>query len=237
MADYKVQEPNNYQQKCMCILVLDVSGSMRKPVSSDSPERRIDRLQKGIETFYDDVKDQDIIKNMLEIGVITFDQEPKVVRKPHLLSKDNLVPQLAERGSTTETVAALEKAFEVINERKLFYNETGQTYYRPWLVLISDGKPSSSQDEIDRMAAKINNAVKKRQVNIIGVSIVDYKDDENYDAIFEAMDKLSGGHSKMIKDFRLLPFFNWLSNSFTSLSRSQDEDGVGIDDWTRNIPD
>ena len=82
MADYKVQEPNNYQQKCMCILVLDVSGSMRKPVSSDSTERRIDRLQKGIEAFYDDVKNQDIIKNMLEIGVITFEQEPKVVRKP-----------------------------------------------------------------------------------------------------------------------------------------------------------
>lgn len=33
MANGKNQAPNNYRSKCLCVLQLDVSGPMRKPIA------------------------------------------------------------------------------------------------------------------------------------------------------------------------------------------------------------
>lgn len=51
-------------------------------------------------------------------------------------------PKLTTRGSTTESVAALEAAIQMTYDRKDFYKETGQPYYRPWIVFMTDGEPN-----------------------------------------------------------------------------------------------
>ena len=150
---YQAMEPDNYQQKCLCVLLLDVSGSMVK-------EDRIGKLNAAITQFYDDIihGKNGVAKTtvqQLEVEIITFDQEPKIIRQPKLLSRDETPPVLQTRGSTTETVKAIEFALEEVIKRKRRYDQTGQCYYRPWIVLMTDDNPTSSQSEIDRIAPKL----------------------------------------------------------------------------------
>lgn len=237
---FQAESPTNYQQKCLCVLVLDVSGSMRKPIEPNSSIKRIDKLNEGIRIFFDDIINNhggvtnSNIRGQLEVAIIKFDQEPTLVRKPHLLELSEVAPVLTERGSTTETVKAIELALEEVNKRKRFYDQTGQTYYRPWIVLISDGNPTSSQESIEMMSAKIQKQIKNKQISIIGVSVTDYMNQD-------IMCKLSGGHNVSIRDFRFAQFFKWLSNSFSTITKSNDDDGYDISEgsaeWMKNIPE
>lgn len=237
--NYQAESPKNYQQKCLCVLLLDVSGSMKKTITPDSTIQRIDKLNEGVCLFFDDIINQrggvkgSTTRGQLEVSIIKFDQEPSIIRKPKLLEITEQPPILAERGSTTETVKAIEKALEVINERKRFYDQTGQTYYRPWIVLITDGSPSSPQYEIDRIAEVLKEQIEHKHISMIGVSVLDTVNQS-------IMEKISGGHNVTLKDFRFAQFFHWLSNSFSIITKSNDDDNYDIShgkyDWMKNIP-
>lgn len=177
----QIESPKNFQTKCLCVLVLDVSGSMIRPTSPDSSVSRLDKLNEGVATFYDDILKShggvtQNVKNQVEVAIIKFDQEPTLVRRPHLLESKDKAPVLTERGSTTETVLALDAAINLIAERKEYYKLTGQTYYRPWIVLITDGNPTCSEEDIDKMANMLKTMMKRKKFNIIGVSVVDQVD-------------------------------------------------------------
>lgn len=228
--------PDNYQQKCLVVLLLDVSGSMRKAVEPGSDVQRIDKLNEAIAQFYDDIiygKNgvQKTTIGQLEVAIVAFDQEPKLVRKPKLLSRDEKVPVLTERGSTTETVKALEYALnEVIQPRKLFYERTGQTYYRPWIVLITDGNPSSSTSEIARFAPVLKKKVEDKHLSIIGVGVGDEVSMDN-------LMLLSADRACPLKGMRFGKFFRWLSNSLSTITKSNEDDtidiSIGADDWMK----
>lgn len=236
---YAAESPSNYQQKCLCVLLLDVSGSMRRPVSDNSEVKRIDKLNEGVARFYDDIINHKggvspTTKNQLEVAIIKFDQEPTLVRKPKLFERNEKPPILTERGSTTETVKGIEMALDIINERKRFYCNTGQSYYRPWIILITDGNPSCPQHDIDSMAERLKRYIAKNQINMIGVSVVDNVNQQT-------MAKLSGGHNVSLRDFRFTHFFRWLGNSFSTITKSGNDGGYDIsegkDDWMNHIPE
>lgn len=236
MGNYNQDMPDNFQQKCLVVLLLDVSGSMRKPISSGSDVQRIDRLNEAIAQFYDDIiygKNgvQKTTVGQLEVAIVAFDQEPKLIRKPKLLSRDEPVPVLTERGSTTETVKALEFAInEVIQPRKLFYERTGQTYYRPWIVLLTDGNPSSPASEIEKIAPILEKKVADKHFTIMGVGIGD-------EVSMDKLNLLCANRGSLLKDMRFGKFFRWLSNSLTTITKSNEDDTVdissGADEWMR----
>ena len=132
--EYKGESPKNFQQKCLCVLLLDVSGSMRKGLEGNDSIRRIDKLNEGIARFYDDIINAKCgvaktTKNQLEIAIIKFDQEPIIIRKPGLLESTDVSPILEERGSTTETVKAIEAALDLVSERKRFQSRAVETEF------------------------------------------------------------------------------------------------------------
>ena len=100
-------------------------------------DNRLGKLNEAIKQFYDDIiyGKNSVAKstvNQLEVAIIAFDQSPKIIRHPKLLSRADVAPTLETRGSTTDTVKALDKALDMIVARKRFYDQTGQNYYRPW---------------------------------------------------------------------------------------------------------
>ncbi len=239
MAVEMNQAPNNYQSKCLCVLLLDVSGSMRKPVAEGSTVQRIDKLNEAIAKFYDDIVNakngvSKQTKGMLEVAIVTFDQEPKLIRAPRLLSRDDVAPKLTERGSTTETVAALDYVVnDIVAERKKFYAATGQTYYRPWIVLITDGNPTSSDEAIERVAKVINEKVDKKKFTIIGIGVGDQ-------VSMTKLKKLTANRALPLKDMRFAQFFSWLSNSMSNIAKSSEDDTIDLTDgmefWTHYKP-
>ena len=49
--DFSAESAENFEQKCLCVLVLDVSGSMRgEPIAE---------LNKGLQDFYNEIKEDE----------------------------------------------------------------------------------------------------------------------------------------------------------------------------------
>ena len=204
----------------MCVFVLDVSGSMRG--------EKLDALNQGLRDFYNEIKSgeggiSEKLIEQLEVAIIQYDEEAKILREPKLLDEEEIPPVLEERGSTTETVVAMEEAIKMVEDRKAWYKETGQKYYRPWIVVMTDGEPygnRASQSDIDNISSRVaaDTAAKKYFMMGIGVG----------EANMELLGKMCGGKALPLSGTKFTEFFKWLSNSLSMVSTSKEGDKVNI---------
>ena len=212
----------NQEMKCLCVFVLDVSGSMRG--------EKLEALNQGIKDFYSEIQEGDSVSekliDQLEIAVIQYDEEVQILRNPALLEEEEQAPTLTERGSVTETVMAMEEAIRMVEERKAWYKETGQKYYRPWIVVMTDGEPygnRASQSDIDNISSRVaaDTAAKKYFMMGIGVG----------EANMELLTRMCG-KALPLSGTKFTEFFKWLSNSLSMVSTSKEGDKVSIKEGT-----
>lgn len=130
------EKPRNAEQKCLCVLCLDTSGSM-----SGEP---IEALNEGLKTFANEIKLDSVARKRLEVSIITFDSNVNVAQEPELV--DFFTMPTLEAGGSTKLVDGVRAAIRKIEERKRFYKQYGINYYRPFIILMTDGEPDSDQD-------------------------------------------------------------------------------------------
>ena len=79
----------------MCVLVLDVSGSMKGD--------KLNALNQGVRDFFTQIQTSDGVaettKDQLEVSIIQYDEEVKILRDPKLIEDKEIPPTLTERGS------------------------------------------------------------------------------------------------------------------------------------------
>lgn len=220
--DFAAEAAQNFEQKCLVVLVLDVSGSM-------TLENRIDELNKGLQEFYEDISNDETTSQRLEISIITFNHIVKTIQEPALVENFTM-PSLTATGSTA-MVTAVNDAIEKVEARKNWYKQTGQAYYRPWIILMTDGEPDDDQD-VDGLAARIaqDTANKRYQFMPIGVG----------DANMAILNKIKGsGSAMMLQGTKFMSFFQWLSASMSTITSSSEGDTVdiseGVDDWMKSF--
>ncbi|GHT94648.1 hypothetical protein FACS1894141_1710 [Spirochaetia bacterium] len=195
----------NPTPRCACILVLDTSASMNKSVDGDSP---INELNAGVAKFLEEVKTDELAQYSVELGVVTagpnvVTQQP--ITPAHLIESVN--PFSA--GGNTPLGEAVEVALNMLDNRKAEYKRTGTPHYQPWLVIISDGKPTDSwQKSASRASVMANN--KKLVVMPIGVSGAD----------LSILSQFSNRPAKAIAGLKFSEFFAWLSASMARVSAS-----------------
>jgi len=135
-----MEQARNKDQKCPVVLVLDTSGSM-----SGNP---IDELNKALVKLKEDILSDPILTQRLEVGIVCFDDDARVERPIDLITVDTNMPSL-DVGGVTNVVSGINKAIEIVEERKQFYKTNGEQYYRPFIVLFTDGAPTNTADEIE----------------------------------------------------------------------------------------
>lgn len=216
------ESAQNFEQKCMCVLVLDVSGSMRGS--------KLDMLNNGVQSFFTQIQTSDGVaegtKDQLEVAIIQYDEEVKILRDPKLLEDEELPPTLTERGSVTETVLAIEEAIQLVEDRKAFYKSTGQRYYRPWIILMTDGEPygnKASEADIDTIAARVTSDSQNKKYMMMGIGIGE-------SANMELLKKMTGGKAMKMAGLKFGAFFQWLSASLSTVAQSKEGDKVSIKD-------
>ncbi len=212
---YKGKLPENYEQKCPVVFVLDVSGSM-----SGDP---IIELNKGLAQFQEEIQDDTTARERLDIAVVSFGSDVKVEHDFKLIAEYNM-PQLTTRGSTN-LVGGMRKGMELIRERKKWYQNTFQTYYRPYLIMITDGYP----DECPKKAGlnqELETAVKNKQLNFWPIGV----QGANIEMLKEmALPQFEGCMKPLeLTGLKFVDLFKWLSASFSKISKSKEGEKTDI---------
>lgn len=205
---YEQNEPINYEQKCLCVLVLDTSGSM-------NADNAIGQLNQGLQTFKSQIMNDETARDRLEIAIVSFNSEIKVELQLSLISEIEM-PTLKASGQT-QLVRAIEEAQQVIKDRKDYYKSKGLTYYRPWIVVMTDGDPYPANQDIDGIAQKIQEDAdaKKYVFFMIGVG------NEVHDDVLSKL-TTSQFPAMRMDAVNFAEFFQWLSASATVVVNSDD---------------
>ena len=201
------ESAQNLEQKCLCVLVLDVSGSMRGD--------KLNSLNQGVRDFFTQIQTADGVPesliDQLEIAIMQYDEEIKILRDPKLLEDGELPPTLTERGSVTETVIAIEEAIKLVEDRKAFYKSTGQSYYRPWIIVMTDGEPygnKASDADIEAISQRVKQETSSKKYMIMGIGV-------GSDANMEVLKRMTAGRAMALQGLKFGAFFEWLSNSLS----------------------
>jgi uncharacterized protein YegL len=201
---------DNPEPRCACLLLLDTSGSMHGD--------KIAQLNAGLFEFATALRDDSMAAKRVEVGIVTFG--PVNVAQSFVTADSFVAPTLKGSGNTP-LGAAIERAVALVAERKQSYRANGVAYYRPWILLISDGAPT---DSVDKAAQLVQMGEAKKSFMFYSVAV-------------EGADLGLLGSIAVRKPLRLkhLAFdklFVWLSDSLSSVSRSQTSDTPALENPT-----
>ena len=237
--DFSAESAENFEQKCLCVLVLDISGSMREIVDKsnmiytgekvymDGKEydlvtggiSKLDLLNQGLKDFYAEIISDETTSQRLELCIISFNDYVRVVQEPAL--PDNvIIPELQGEGETA-MADAINEAIDKVEARKKWYKETGQPYYRPWIILMTDGVPNKGQD-INSLAQRILQDTEDKKYAFLPVGV------EGAD--MEVLQKIAGKgmNAVKLKGMRFAQFFRWLSASMGTVTKAEEGQAVNL---------
>lgn len=190
----------NPEHRVACLLLLDTSGSM-----AGDPIRQ---LNEGLASFRADMLADSLTAKRAEIGIITFGP---VKIEIEFQTVDVFNPPIFDAGGDTPMGSAIETGLRMLNDRKSAYKRSGIKYFRPWIFLITDGAPT---DHWQHAASLVHQGEVERAFvfRAIGVEGAD----------FEVLRKISPPTREPLKLKGLMfsEFFQWLSSSLGTVSRS-----------------
>lgn len=215
-TSFPIANPDKPQ--AACVLVLDTSRSMRgAPIKA---------LEQGLAAYRDYLSNDAEAKLIVETCVITFSDEAKVL---HPFSSVDSLPEIQlAAGGWTSMGSAIDLALEQIEERKAFYKEEGVDYYRPFLVLITDGAPTDLRGpRLAECAAKVQEGARARKFTPLFFGT----GNANFDRLKEIVGET--GTVAGIDGARFEEFFQWLSKSVSGLKDSKPGEVVTFVDPTQ----
>lgn len=193
-----VENPTARVPVCLC---LDTSGSM-----GGHP---IEQLNRGLQEFYSAIKADDIARYSAEIAIVTFGGTATQVADFCSIDRQAIHGLSADGG--TPMGEAVEIALQLLDQRKKEYKDAGVDYFQPWLVLMTDGHPTSPWEVVADRTSKLADD-KKLSVFAIGVGS---------GADMSVLAKFSPRRSPVRLDgLKFSAFFEWLSRSVTAVSNS-----------------
>ncbi len=200
---------SNPTPRCPVMLVMGASTSM-----AGAPNQE---LNLGLSMFIEEVQADEIASYSVEVGVISFGQNVELVQPMMTVDDIEVLPQIDASGMTPigEAVAL---AIDTLEERKQEYKQSGVSYYQPWLVLMTDGKPN---DDWVPAAQRLKQLALNKKMVVLCVGIGDNAD-------MQILHEFSALKPKKLKGLEFGSFFQWLSASMQRISQSTPGDKVTL---------
>jgi uncharacterized protein YegL len=201
---------DNPEPRCACLLLLDTSGSMEGA--------KIQQLNAGLRRFAEQLRADSMASKRVEVAVVTFG--PVSFRTSFVTADTFVAPELKASGNTPMGEAIV-RATQLVAERKKAYRANGIGYYRPWIFLISDGAPTDHIAEAQRLV-KEGEARKAFMFYAVAVDNAD----------IATLAAISVRQPLRLKSLSFEQLFVWLSDSLSSVSRSQVSDTPALENPT-----
>ena len=196
----------NPEPRCPCVLLLDTSQSMLG--------EPIQELNEGLIAYKDELAADSLAAKRVEVAVVTFGPVRTAV---DFTTAEQFFPPPLEPTGDTPMGAAIEKALDLIAQRKQQYRENGIAFYRPWVFLITDGAPT---DAWQTAAARVKEGESAKAFSFFCVGVEG--------ANLDTLRQISVREPLKLKGLRFRELFQWLSNSQRSVSRSTPGDQVPL---------
>jgi len=199
---------------CAIVLLLDTSESMKGAKNAD--------LEEGIRNFKTSVCGVDgeggdpLARKRVDLSIMIFSSSVTVMQD--FAPVDDFQPTPLTASGSTAMGAAIERALDSIEERKLAYQEMGVDYHRPWVVLITDGEPNDMQQgdaKWNQIKHQLRDGEAKKKFAFFTVAV----EGANMEALRDLVP--ASRPPVMMRPGMFSPLFEWLSRSLSSVSASR----------------
>lgn len=205
MTDLNPEFATNQEPRCACVLLLDTSGSMAGA--------SIQSLNEGLSAFENEIKSDPQASLRVDVAVVSFSSEVRVVQE-FVGAQDFVAPVLAA-GGLTFMASGVERALELLAERNRDYDRNKILRYRPWIMMITDGRQEGPDPaSLQAAAAKVQAAEAAKRVAFFAIGTAS--------ADFAALSALCSAERPPteLASLRFRELFVWLSRSLGSVAKS-----------------
>lgn len=198
-----------------CVLLLDTSGSMLG--------QPIDNLNKALNTFKQNVSMDDMAKKRVDIAIVEFNNDVRVVQD--FLPIIAMEPVRLKAGGITSMGKGIETAIDMVKERTKFYASLGTPMFKPWIFMITDGAPTDDVANAVRRIKEEEGKGSHGKLKFFALGVGHY-DKELLSALSKRVMELN--------DVNFEGIFDWMSESMVAISVSRVEEEPRLPDLPEN---
>ena len=196
------------------LFLLDTSGSMEQSIIGKNTTP-IKELNSAINRFKAEVCKDEHTKDILDVAVVEFNHEFRVVQEFSPI--EYLRPVELQANGPTFISKPLDVALDMVTERSRFYRRSGAEPYKPWVVIITDGLAMDEPSEMNQIVQKANDMVDQEKVAIWSLAVGDAADDEE---VLSMLHKLCGKRVLKLEGYDFTGFLDWANKSMRAVSQS-----------------
>ena len=211
---------SNSETRAPIIVCVDCSYSMRQ-------HHRLEEVMKGLDGFCRDMARDRIACQSVELCIISFGGTMARVERDFTAPDRIQLPQLTAAGETPLADAVM-TALEILERRKELYRDNGNSFYRPWLILIGDGDETRSSKELSQAAALLKQESDAKHLSVLCITV----GDEDRMSCASLMKLSPDGKVQYLRDLKFREFFSWLSRSIQKTSQSMSGEEVHYEPTT-----
>lgn len=207
----------NPEPRLACIVLVDTSNSM-----TGEP---IQEVNNGLKRLNEEIAKDELTLSRAEIAVIAFNDKFSVVQHFGEETDYSRSELLASGG--TRMAAPLQEALDMLEARKSQYRAHGIPYYRPIVMILTDGRPEhDTPADLVEISDRIHAMQREKHLTFFAIGTAQ--------ADMELLNSLSELPARKLSGTRFVELFQWLSNSITAISQSTVNERVQLpstDPW------